>query len=530
MSAAAVSVPGAIAEAPWRPRVNPWFIAVAVMLATFMEVLDTSIASVALPYIAGNLGASANEATWVLTSYLVSNAIVLPASGWFSRYFGRKRFLIGCIILFSAASVLCGAATSLSMLIIARVVQGAGGGALQPLAQSIVLESFPPARRGVASAVYGLGVVCAPILGPTLGGWLTDTWSWRWAFYINLPVSILAVILIGMLVEDPPYIKFARPGRIDGVGFGFMALGLATLQIVLDKGQEVDWFGAEWLRWTALVCVCSLVFFVWWELHTPEPIVNLRVLANRNFAVGCSLFFLFGAALYGMITMQPLFLQTLLGYTALDAGLTVSPRGIGAVCALVLVGALIGKVSGRTLAAVGFVVFSLSAFMLGRLTLDVAMGSIAIPNVVNGLGLGCIFVPLTTVTLGTLHNEQIGNAAGIQNLVRNIGGSVGISFVATMLERFSQAHQVFLVDRVSPLVPVYRERVAALQSAFQSNFSAVDAHERAQAVIYNLVHQQASYWAFIQLFRCFMWIGIGCAVGVWLLKTVKPGSASVSAH
>jgi DHA2 family multidrug resistance protein len=530
MSAAAQGQAGFMEHASWRPRVNPWWIAPAVMLATFMEVLDTSIASVALPYIAGNLGATPSEATWVLTSYLVSNAIVLPASSWFSRFFGRKRFLIGCIVLFSISSFFCGAARSLPLLIVARVMQGAGGGALQPLAQSIMLESFPPAQRGAAMAVYGIGVVCAPILGPTLGGWLTDTWSWRWAFYINIPVSILAIFLISLVVEDPPYIRNARPGRIDGIGFGLMAGGLGALQITLDKGQEVGWFGAPWLRWVAGLSVGSLLAFVCWELRAKEPIVNLRILKNRNFGIGCGLFFLFGAAIYGMVTLQPLFLQTLMGYTALDAGLTVSPRGVGAFCALLVVGSLIGRLGGRKLAAMGFIIFSASVFLFARLTLQVSMSNIVPANILNGFGAGFIFVPLTTVSLATLRNDQIGNAAGIQNLVRNIGGSVGISFVATMLERFSQSHQVFMTARYSPLSPIYRQHVGSLQHFLQTRYSAVDARERAQAILYNVLHQQAGYWAFIDLFYSFMWMGIGCAVAVWFLKYVKPAGPALGAH
>jgi MFS transporter, DHA2 family, multidrug resistance protein len=520
-------------EAPseqWRPRINPWLIAPAVMLATFMEVLDTSIASVALPYIAGNLSASPSEATWVLTSYLVSNAVVLPASGWFSRYFGRKRFLLTCIVIFSVSSFLCGAAQSLSMLILARVIQGAGGGALQPLAQSIMLESFPPAKRGTAMAVYGIGVVCAPILGPVLGGWLTDTWSWRWAFYINIPVSILAVVMISLFVEDPPYLRKTRPGRIDAVGFGFMGLGLATLQILLDKGQELDWFGNIKLRWMAGISAISLVLFVFWELRVKEPIVNLRALRNRNLAVGCGLFFLFGAAIYGMITLQPLFLQTLLGYTALDAGLTVSPRGLGALLALFAVGALIARLGGRRLAAFGFVAFSVSAFMFSKMTLDVAMGNIVPANLLNGFGSGFVFVPLTTVSLATLSQEEIGNAAGIQNLLRNIGGSVGISFVATMLERFAQAHQAFMTTTYSPANPIYQQRLGQAQAALASHFSPADAHVRANALLYNLLHQQASYWAFITLFYWFMWMTIGCSVAVWFLRGARGAKGPVAAH
>jgi DHA2 family multidrug resistance protein len=485
---------------------------------------------VSLPYIGGNLGATPSEATWVLTSYLVSNAVVLPASAWLSRHFGRKRLLIACIGIFSVSSVMCGAATSLPMLVFARVLQGAGGGALQPLAQSIMLESFPPARRGTAMAVYGIGVVCAPILGPTLGGWLTDTWSWRWAFYINVPVSIMAVYLISIFVQDPPWIRDGKPGRIDAVGLGFMALGLGTLQILLDKGQEADWFGAVWIRWLTAVSAASLIFLVFWELRVPDPIVNLRVLKNRNFAVACGLFFLFGGAIYGLVALQPLFLQTLLGYSALESGLTVTPRGVGAFCALFVVGVLISRLGGRKLAAFGFVVFSLAAFMFSRMSLQMARISILPANLVSGFGAGFIFVPLTTVGLAKLRNDQIGNAAGIQNLVRNLGGSVGISFVATMLERYAQAHQAFMTDRISALNPVYLREAGRLGGVLQSHFSAVDSRLRAENMIYNMVHQQTGYWAFIDLFYAFMWIGLVCALGVWLLQNVKPSGPGAAAH
>jgi len=515
--------PGEVAGR-WRPRVNPWLIAMAVMLATFMEVLDTSIASVALPYIAGNLGATSDEATWVLTSYLVSNAIVLPASAWFSSFFGRKRFLITCIILFTCSSFICGVATSLGMLIVARVAQGAGGGALQPLSQAILLESFPPEQRGVATAVFGVGIIFAPIIGPTLGGWLTDSYSWRWVFYINIPVGALAVFLIYLLVEDPPYIRAARAGRIDLIGLGLLSLWLSTLQIILDRGQEVDWFGALWLRWFTGISIMAMICFIAWELWTPAPIVNLRVLKNRNFAVGCALYGCFGAVLYSMITLQPLFLQTLLGYSALDAGLTVSPRGVGALAALFLVGLLIRRMSPRFLAGFGFLVFGISSLLFSQFDLQVAMRNIVPPNIVNGFGLGFIFVPLTTVALGTLPNEQIGSATGIQNLLRNIGGGIGISFVTTMLSRYAQAHQVFLVEHVSTLNPVFQQRLGVLQRVFDANFNPPDALLRAQAAINNTVVQQVNYWAFVQLFYVIAWVSAICVLGMLLLRSVKPGS------
>jgi MFS transporter, DHA2 family, multidrug resistance protein len=517
MSAASAAAPAEI----WRPRYNPWLIALSVMLATFMEVLDTSIASVALPYIAGNLGATQDQATWVLTSYLVSNAIVLPASAWFSSVFGRKRFLITCIIIFTCSSFICGAATSLGMLILARVVQGAGGGALQPLSQAILLESFPPEKRGVATALFGVGVIFAPVLGPTLGGWLTDSYSWRWAFYINIPVGALAVFLISTLVEDPPYIRKAKAGRIDAIGFGLLSLWLATMQIVLDKGQEDDWFGAIWIRWFTGISVVSFICFIAWELWTSAPIVNLRVLKNRNFAVGCGLYACYGAVLYAMVTLLPLFLQTLFGYTAFKAGLTVSPRGIGALFALFFVGLLIRRISPRFLAGFGFLMFGLSCLMFSRLDLQVSMGNILHSTILNGFGLGFIFVPLTTMALGTLPNEQIGSATGIQNLLRNIGGSVGISFASTELQRFAQAHQVFLVGAVSELNPIYQQQVSALKGFLQSHFSPPDAMIRAQALINNTVTQQTNYWAFVQLFYIIAWVCAICTLGVFLFRSVK---------
>ena len=349
MSEAAATTP-----TEWRPRANPWLIAVPVMLATFMVILDTSIVVVALPYIAGNLGATQDESTWVLTSYLVANAVILPASAWFSSYLGRKRFLVACTILFTLASLTCGVAVSMPMLVISRVLQGLGGGAMQPLSQAILLESFPPTQRGTATALFGLGIVVAPVVGPTLGGWLTDEFSWRWTFYINFPVGILAVILMLLVVEDPPYIRASRPGRIDGIGFGLMGLFLGTLQIILDKGQDADWFSAVWLRWFAVICAASLIGFIVRELWTDHPIVDLHIFKNRNFAVSSALFALFGLVLYALIALQPLFLQSLLGYTAFDAGLSVTPRGVGSRVAVFVVGALVSRVNPKIQVGVGF--------------------------------------------------------------------------------------------------------------------------------------------------------------------------------
>ncbi len=502
----------------WRPRANPWLIAVAVMLATFMVILDTSIAVVALPYIAGNLGATQDESTWVLTSYLVANAIVLPASTWFSSFFGRKRFLIACTIIFTLASLLCGLAVSMPMLVAARVLQGFGGGAMQPLSQAILLESFPPSKRGAATALFGLAIVVAPIIGPTLGGWLTDNWSWRWTFYINLPVGVLACFLMLWLVEDPPYIRAHLPGRIDGLGLGLIAVFLGTLQIMLDKGQDADWFSAVWLRWFAVVCVLALAGFIMRELTAGNPIVDLTVFKNRNFAVSCIMFGLFGLMLYALITIQPLFLQSLLGYSAFDAGLSVSPRGVGAFAALFFVGALVGRVDSRLLAGVGFAMLGISSFMLSRLSLQMSIHNIVPANICAGFGTGCLFVPLTTLAVGTLRNEQISNAVGLQNLIRNIGGSIGLSLVSTFQERFAQAHQYLMVEHLSPLQPQFQQHLVLAQNIFEQRFNAGDALQHAHGLIYRTLLQQSNYWAFIDLFFL-----VACMCGLSLLGILLYG-------
>ncbi|MEJ2039394.1 MAG: DHA2 family efflux MFS transporter permease subunit, partial [Desulfosarcinaceae bacterium] len=485
----------------WRPAVNPWLITAAVMLATFMEVLDTSISAVALPYIAGSLSATTDEATWVLTSYLVSNAIILPASGWLSVYFGRKRFLLTCIVVFTAASLTCGAAVSLPMLIVSRVIQGAAGGALQPLSQSILLESFPPEKRGMAMAAFAIGVVVAPIIGPTLGGWLTDSYSWRWAYYINLPVGLLAVLLINLLVEDPPYIRKARPRKIDGVGFGLMALGLAALQIMLDKGQELDWLASTWIRWLAGISAVSLIAFVIRELTTPEPIVNLRVFTNRNFAVGTFLVTLLGVVLYSAVTLQPLYLQTMMGYSALLAGWAVSPRGLGALMAMPIVGMLTSRLDMRKLIGVGFILFALSMYMLSDINLQITAWSIAWPTYWTGVGMGCAFVPLATLTMGDLPEEDMGNAAGLFNLQRNIGGSIGISVTTTLLARGAQSYQASMAGQLNAASMDFQVRLHALVHALEGHFNAVDALRRSLATIYGQLLQQSMLKAYVHDFR-----------------------------
>jgi DHA2 family multidrug resistance protein len=507
--------------ASWRPAVNPWVIAVSVMLATFMEVLDTSVANVALPHIAGSLAAGTEESLWVLTSYLVSNAIVLPAAGWLAGVFGRKRLLLTCVAIFTLASIGAGAATSLGMIIVARVLQGIGGGALQPLAQAVLLESFPPEKRGAAMALYGTGVVVAPIVGPTLGGWITDNYTWRWIFYINLPVGVLALFMISSFVEDPPYIRSLAPHRIDYLGFGLMALGLGALQIVLDKGQQDDWFASRLIVALAVVSLSALMAFVVRELTTAEPIVNLRILKDRNFAVGLGMITIMGAVLYGSIALLPLFLQTVLNYPPLQSGLALSPRGIGALASMIIVGRLVGRVDTRYLIGLGFSLLAVATFMLGHLNLDVAMRNITLPNVVAGFAMGFIFVPLTTTAMGTLRNEQIGNATGLFNLMRNIGGSIGIASVTTLLARDAQAKHALLVGHLASDNPAFQDYYLGLRGALTPEVGGDAAAQQAYGVLYQLLQRQIAVLSYVDNFRLIALVCILCVPLVFLFRRVR---------
>ena len=514
----------------WTPSHNPWLIAVAVMLATFMEVLDTSVANVSLPHIAGNLSATTDEATWVLTSYLVANAIILPATNWLGQLFGRKRFLISCIALFTGASALCGIAHSLGFLILARVLQGASGGALQPISQAVLLESFPPQKRGAAMAVFAMGVVVAPILGPTLGGWITDNYSWRWIFYINLPIGALAALMANGVVEDPPYLKRISAANIDYIGFGLLSVWLATLQFMLDKGQELDWFSSREIVWCAIVSGAAFVTLIAHELRSKQPIVDLRVLKNRNFAVGSTMILLLGALLYGTTAILPLFMQNLLHYTAVDAGIAMSPRGIGAFVMTILVGRLIGKISNRVLIGAGFLLLSYSCLMLGRIDLQIGMHSIIVPIVISGIAISLIFVPLTTTTMGTLSQEQIGNATGIFNLMRNVGGSIGIAAITTFVARTAQENQAILASHTSRFDPVLQQKLATIQNALEQHGGHWEAVKRAPLILYGILQQQSALISYVHNFRVFALVCLICAPLVLLLKKVRKPAGAVAAH
>ncbi len=490
------------------------------MLATFMEVLDTAIASVALPYIAGSLAASNSEATWVLTSYLIANAVVLPAANWFGLRFGRKRFLLACVILFTLSSFLCGAAPSLVFLLVARILQGAGGGALQPISQAVLLESFPPKKRGAAMAFFGFGGVVAPVLGPTLGGWLTDSYSWRYAFYINIPVGLLAVYMISRFVHDPPYIKNARVGAFDNLGFALLILWTGCLQIILDKGQEDDWFGAPWIRWATLILATSLFWFIVHCWRAQAPIVNLHVLRNRNFRVGCTLIFLLGVAIYITITMLPLFYQEVLGYTALTAGIVVFRRGVGSMLGLPVIGIISHKVDNRYLLCAGFLVFGLCTIAFGNVNLDIGPLTLLLPILVTGFALSFVFVPIASMATSTLRNEQIGNATGIFNLLRNIGGSIGISMAETALVRRSAFHQSRIAASAPATSPALQQHAAGLSHYFGHALSPAGAPAAALGSMYRIIQQQALLWSFIDVFRWTALLSFLAALWVWRFQKI----------
>ena len=503
-----------------KPAVNPWFIAIAVMLATFMEVLDTSVANVALNHIAGNLSASTDEATWVLTSYLVSNAVVLPATQWLGRRFGRKRFLITCIVIFTISSAVCGLASSLGMLILARIVQGAGGGALQPIAQAVLLESFPPEKRGSAMSVYAIGVVVAPILGPTVGGWLTDNYSWRWVFYINIPIGILAVILCSILLEDPSYLKDSRAGKIDFIGFALLIIWIGCLQIMLDKGQDADWLYSRFIQLLAWSAAIGFIAFVLWELRVEHPIVNLRILRDTNLAIGCLLLFLIGAILYGTTAVLPLFLQNLLSYTSFSAGLVMSPRGFGAIVGSIVSGRILAnpKIDGRAWIGGAFAVLALTMWMFGSLTTDVAPVNFVSPIVISGFAITCIFVPMTTFSMATVSRESMGEATGLTNLLRNLGGSVGISAITALVARGAQTHQALLVGQMSQYNPVFNDHIAKIQTALTPQVGSFAAHNQAYRLAYQTLLNQSSLSSYIDLFRFLVIICLLSAPLVFLFK------------
>jgi MFS transporter, DHA2 family, multidrug resistance protein len=529
MGAAAITMNNA--DAAWRPAVNPWIIALTVTLATFMEVLDTSIANVALPHIAGSLSAGQDESTWILTSYLVSNAIVLPLSGWLSSIMGRKHFYMSCVAVFTISSALCGFAPNLPMLILFRVLQGAGGGGLQPSEQAILADTFAPAKRGMAFAVYGIAVVMAPAIGPTLGGWITDNFSWRWIFFVNIPVGIISLLLTQRLIQDPPYFKRRKLSEthIDYIGLGLVALGLGTLQVVLDKGQRDDWFDSHFIVWLTAISVASLVFVIFWEWHHKEPIIDLHLFRERTFATANFLMFMLGFALLGSTLLLPLFMQTLLGYTAERSGLALMPGGFTIMIAMPLVGFLLSRYSPRYLMMFGLSMLSFSLFHMTTFDLGVDFHTVTIARMYQAMGLAFLFVPINTTAYSSLPRDKNNAASGLMNLARNIGGSVGISVVTTMLARRTQFHQVRLTENLSAANPQFQSRLHGMVGTFSGGGSGpATALQQAYALMQANVIRQSTMLAYIDNFW-FLGVVIVCLIPcVFLIKKAKPGGEIVA--
>ncbi len=430
---------------PVRKPINPWLPSLAVTLGTLMEVLDSTVVNVSVPHIAGSLGVTIEEATWTMTSYLVANAVILPTTGWLSNQLGRRRLFLSCLFTFTLASVLCGAAPTLTAILVFRILQGLSGGILVPISQAIMLESFPPEKRGRAMAAFAIVVIFAPIIGPILGGWITDNYSWRWVFYINIPVGALAFVLTSAFVTDPPYIR-RKGGAIDYIGLALLAIGLGSLEIVLDNGEIKDWFSSPFIRNFGMVAAAALIILVFWELTVEHPVVDLRLLKDRNFSAGLLLMTALGVVLYGSIVLQPIYLQTLMGYTALLSGLTLAPRGLTSLLFAPIAGRLTEKKDARYLIAFGISMTAFTLIMMSHWDLQTDYSALALPNLLQGMGVVFLFVPLTTATMAYISNENMGMASGLYNLMRNMGGSAGIALVNTMLDRRAQFHHERLAE------------------------------------------------------------------------------------
>jgi DHA2 family multidrug resistance protein len=513
------------------PRnINPWLIAVSVMFATFMEVLDTTVVNVSLPHIAGSLSSTIDEATWALTSYLVANAIILPMTGWLASVFGRKNLLLWATGGFTIASFLCGIAPNLELLIVFRILQGATGGVLQPLSQAVLLESFAPQDRGKAMAFWGLGIVVAPILGPVVGGWLTDTYSWRWVFYINLPVGLASIVMTRLFVFDPPYIQAQKRG-IDYWGIGLLVLGIGALQIVLDKGQEDDWFSSPFILTLAIVSAVALVSLLVHEFFAEEPVIDLRVFKERSYAVGVFMMTMVGFVLYGSMVLLPIMLQTLLGYPSMQAGIAMAPRGMGSFLAMPIVGILTSKVDTRKLLATGLAIGGITMLWLGQLNLQAGYWDIFWPQFVQGSGMALMFVPLTTVAMASISREKMGNATSLFNLMRNIGGSIGIAVTGTMLARQRQSFSQVLGEHVSPFDQMTQNMLAQARAAFiAAGADVVTATERAYAVINGMLARQATMVSFVTLFRMLGVLFLCLIPLVLIMRRPKGPGGPVGAH
>ena len=502
------------------PEINPWFIALTVTLATFMEVLDTSIANVSLPHIAGGLGAGVDESTWILTSYLVSNAIVLPMSGWFSSLIGRKRFYMSCVALFTISSFLCGLAPNLATLILFRVLQGAGGGGLQPSEQSILADTFSPEKRGMAFAVYGMAVVVAPAIGPTLGGFITDNYSWRWIFYINVPIGIISMLLTSRVIKDPPDLSGARRSggiRIDYIGLGLLAIGLGALQVVLDKGQREDWLESHLILILSIVSAAALIAVLFWEWRVEHPIIDLKLFRDRSFAIGNSMMFMLGFILLGTTLLLPLFTQTMLGYTAEKAGFALMPGGLVILASMPIVGFLLSRYDPRRIMIFGLCMLTAALFYMTHFDLYIDFQTAALARIIQGMGLACLFVPINTVAYSYLPPGKNNAASGLINLARNVGGSVGISFVTTMLARREQFHRAQLSAHLNPANPRVQQMLHGAAGALRAG-SGPEATRQAYGLLQRILERQSTMLSYIDNFHVLMFVTMAMIPFVFVIR------------
>jgi DHA2 family multidrug resistance protein len=500
------------------------------MLPTLIEIVDTSVVNVSLGHIAGSLSAGVDESTWVITSYLVSNAIIIPMTGWLSRFFGRKRYLLFSISLFTVSSLMCGSAWSLRSLILFRIFQGAGGGALQPISQAILLETFPPKEHGMAMAIFGVGIMFGPIIGPLLGGWITDNWSWHWIFYINGPIGFVSILMTLLFIVNPPYMERTRM-KIDYQGILFLAIGLGCLQIVLDKGQREDWFSSEWITWMSFISASSLILFILTEIFAEVPIVNLRIFRSLSFTSGNAIMFFAFFNLFSSIVLLPIYLQTLMGYTSYLAGLVLGPGGIATIFAMPIAGKLVTKVNPKAILAFGISVAAYSVHLMAQFNLQADFNTIIWPRLVLGIGMGFLFIPLTTLTMSGLRKEEMANGTAIFNLLRNLGGSFGVAFVTTMLARRAQFHQVHLAGHLTPFNRNLQLAVPQLSQILQERgFMTTLPSQGSLKVIYQQLIQQATMLSFNDVFAFLTVMMILILPFVLLMKKGKEDLEAPALH
>ena len=508
-------------NAEWKPSRGPWIIAIPTIFAAFMFVLDETIANVALPHMAGTFSVSRQESTWILTSYIVASGIMITAVDWFCKLMGRKHFFMMSICIFTISSFLCGIANSIEMIIFARIMQGLGGGGLLPVSQAVLLEGFPKEQRGKAMATFGLVVVVAPIIGPVLGGWITDSWNWPWIFFINVPIGIFTVYLAHLFLEDPPYAKKQKNVYFDKLGFLFLTSWLISMQVIFDKGNDADWFNAPWICKLVVFCVLSFILFIISQIYQKKPLVDLTVFKDKNYSIGTLIQVVIMGVMLGSMMLLPQFLQIMMGYNAFRSGLAIMPRGCGAMCAVIIYGAFANKLDERLTVALGLFLIGFGGLYFGFLNLDIASINIAIPNFIYGFGMTFAMIPIIALSVVTLKNSQMTNASGIQSMLKNIGGAVGTSVTATLVSRYAQIHQAYMVDGLNEFNPVFAERIAQTTAALSQYTHHTVANYMAQYSIYGTMIKQANLWGFMEAFRICGILAIIIIPLLLLLKKIK---------